>query len=103
MINFAYLNSMDWKGYIDDNGEYFFRSRNNNYDMILYLEEIIVAKKIFFKEYGYFIFLDITNRENLVSVVIDGCKKEQLRDLYENLMKELELERKKILKEVDLK
>jgi hypothetical protein len=98
LINFSYLNSLNWKIYID-NYDISFESENNEYIFNLYYEIQKEGIFSFFKETKMYIYLDIINKENNVTVTINNKK---TVDLWTNLTKEVENERQKMYKEIDL-
>ena len=98
MITFPLLNSLNWKVYIN-NYDISFESENNEYTFNLYYEIQQKGFIPFFKETKMYIYLDVINKENNVTVAINNKK---IVDLWNNLIKDVENERQKIYKEIDL-
>jgi hypothetical protein len=97
MINFAYLNSLDWTS-VEDNNGISYEAENKEYYFFLYKFPIKV-EGFFNKRIYYKIFLVVTDIKTNTMITSD---KEKLTDLWNNLVKETISIKEKMEKEIEL-
>jgi hypothetical protein len=96
-ITFEYLNSLEWKTFFDNDGDYRFHTKTKEYEIVLYLHK---EKKIFDKL--YYQVLSVTDLKTNVNVYRISEGEDKIDQLWKNLSKEYIANWEKLDEEIDL-